>query len=94
LNRDDAIASALDAVAHHDAEAVRGLHAQMLGNPSLEVRRHYADGAVHHLKIRRQCVTAVLQRLIGDDMTDVECVDLANELTMPDSLVGRLPRPI
>jgi len=94
LNRDDAIASALDAVAHHDAEAARGLHAQMLGNPSLEVRRHYADEAVHHLKIRRQCVTAVLQRLIGDDMTDVECADLANELTMPYSHVGRFPRPI
>ena len=88
MNRDDAIASALDAVAHHDAEVARGLRAHMLGNPSLEVRRHYADEAVHHLKIRRQCVTDVLQRLIGDDLTDVECADLTNELTMPYDLVG------
>jgi hypothetical protein len=94
MNRDDAIASALDAVAHHDAEAARGLRAQLLGNPSLEVRLHYADEAVHHLKIRRHCVTAVLQRLIGDDITDVECADLANELTTPYSHVGHVPRPI
>jgi hypothetical protein len=81
MNRDDAIAIALDAADRHDVEAARGLHGQMLGDPSGEVRRHYADGAAHHLKIRRQCVTAVLQRLIGDDMTDVECADLADELT-------------
>lgn len=94
MNRDDAIASALDAVAHHDAETARGLHTQMLGNPSSEVRRHYADEAAHHLKFRRRCVTSVLQRLIGDDLTDVECADLANELTMPYHLVGRVRRPI
>jgi hypothetical protein len=91
VNRDDAIASALDAVAHHDAEVARGLHAQILGDLSLEVRRHYADEAAHHLEIRRQCVTAALQRLIGDDLTDVECADLANDLTMPYDLASRVP---
>jgi len=97
MNRDDAIGQALDAVAHHDAEVARGLHAQMLENPSLELRQHYADEAVHHLKIRRQCVTATLQRLIGDDLTDLECADLAKELTRPYDLAvasrGRSTRP-
>jgi hypothetical protein len=45
-----------------------------------------AAAAHHHVdaarELRRQCVTAVLQRLIGDDMTDVECADLADELTV------------
>ena len=82
MNRDDAISIALDAAAHHHVDAARELHGQMLGEASLEVRRRDADEAVHHLKIRRQCVTAVLQRLIGDDMTDVECADLADELTV------------
>jgi hypothetical protein len=81
MNRDDAIGQALDAVAHHDAEVARGLHVQMLENPSWELRQHYADEAVHHLKIRRQCVTTALQRLIGDDLTELECADLAKELT-------------
>ena len=94
MNRDDAIGQALDAVAHHDAEVARGLHAQMRGNPSLELHQHYADEAAHHLKIRRQCVTAALQRLIGDDLTDVECADLAKELTSPYDLASRIPRPI
>jgi hypothetical protein len=94
MNRDDAIAIALDAADRHDVKAARGLHTRMLGHPMPEVRRRYADEAVHRWKIRRQCVTVVLQRLIGDDLTDVECADLADELTMPCDLAGRIPRPI
>jgi len=82
MNRDDAIGIALEAAAHYDVEAACEFHARTRGNPRMEVRRQYADEAAHHLKIRRHCVTAVLQRLIGDDMTDVECADLANELTV------------
>ena len=81
MNRDDAIAAALDAVAHHDAETNREFHARTRQHPASEVRRQCADEAAHHLKTRRRCVTAALQRLLGDDLTDVECADLANELT-------------
>ena len=91
MNRDDAIAIALDAADRHDVKGAHGLHERMLGHPRLEVRRRYADEALHHLKIRRQCVTDVLQRLIGNDLTDVECADLADDLTMPHDLAGRIP---
>ena len=80
MNRDDAIAIALEEVAHYDVEANREFHARTRQRPGLEVRRQCADEAAHHLRIRRHCATAVLQRLIGDDMTDVECADLADEL--------------
>jgi hypothetical protein len=82
MNRDDAIGIALEAAAQYDVDAAREFHARTRGHPRLEVRRQYADETVRHLKIRRQCVTAVLQRLIGDDLTDAQCADLANELTM------------
>ena len=59
MNRDDAIAIALDAADRHDVRAARGLNARMLDHPRLEVRRRYADEAVHRWKIRRQCVTCV-----------------------------------
>ena len=70
------------ASALHDVEAnIPGLEA-LLVQARLEVRRQYAAEAVHRLKFRRQRVAAVLQRLMGEDVPEVEFADLVDELTV------------
>jgi hypothetical protein len=54
----------------------------LLGEARLEVRRQYAADAVRRLEIRRHCVAVVLQRLVREDVTDVEFADLVAELTV------------
>ena len=70
------------ATTHHDVQAKAGELQALLGEARLEVRRQYAAEAVRRLEIRRHCVAAVVQRLVGDDVTDVEFVDLVDELTV------------
>jgi len=68
--------------AHQDVEAgARELH-DLLAEARWEVRRQHSAEAVRRLEIRRHCVAVVVQRLVGDDVTDVEFVDLVDELTV------------
>ena len=70
------------ATARQDVEAsTRELEA-LLGEARWEVRRQHAAEAVRRLKIRRHGVAAVVQRLVGDDVTNVEFLDLVDELTL------------
>lgn len=70
------------ATAHDDLVANAGELQALLGEARLEVRRQYAADAVRRLEIRRHCVAVVLQRLVGEDVTDVEFADLVAELTV------------
>lgn len=54
----------------------------LLAEARWEVRRQHAAEAVRRLIIRRHGVAVVVQRLVGDDVTDVEFVDLVDELTV------------
>ena len=70
------------ATAHQDVEANAGEFLALLAEARWEVRRQHAADAVRRLEIRRHCVAVVVQRLVGDNVTDVEFVDLVNELTV------------
>ena len=80
MHQNDTIAPVV--TAHQDVQAnARELHA-LLAEARWEVRREHAAEAVRRLKIRRHCVAAVVQRLVADDVSDVEFVDLVDELTL------------
>ena len=80
------------ATAHQDVEAgARELH-DLLAEARWEVRRQHSAEAVRRLEIRRHCVAVVVQRLVGDDVTNVEFVDLVDELTLAER--NPLPRPL
>jgi len=57
------------------------LHA-LLAEARGEVGRQSAAEAVRRLNIRRHGVALVVQRVVGDHVTDVEFVDLVDELTV------------
>ena len=80
MNQNDTIAPV--ATARHDVEATARELQALLGEARWEVRREHAAEAVRRLKIRRHCVAAVVQRLVADDVSDVEFVDLVDELTL------------
>lgn len=80
MHQDDVIAHV--ATAHHDvAPNARELHA-LLAEARWEVRRQCAAEAVRRLEIRRHGVAEVVQRLVGDDVTNLEFVNLVDELTV------------
>jgi hypothetical protein len=68
--------------AHQDVETnARESHA-LLAEARGEVGRQSAAEAVRRLNIRRHGVAVVVQRLVGDDVTDVEFFNLVDELTV------------
>jgi hypothetical protein len=70
------------ATAHRDVEPnARELHT-LLAEARGEVSRQSAAEAVRRLNIRRHGVAEVVRRLVGDDVSDVEFVDLVDELTV------------
>ena len=80
MHQNDSIAPV--ATTDQDVQAnARELHA-LLAEACWEVRRQHAAEDVRRLKMRRHGVAAVVQRLVADDVSDVEFVDLVEQLTL------------